>query len=280
MPMKKKHKWSTFILLAVFFVGLSVMLYPAISNYWNSRTQSEAIVDYQKMLDSIPLEDYTKLFAEADEYNRKLASLDFPFLDYEKAEGYFDILDISGTGMIGYISIDVIGLELPVYHGTAESVLSAAVGHLQGSSLPVGGEGTHAVVSAHRGLPTATLFTNLDHLEIGDTFKFTILDRTVTYMVDEIKTVEPTDTSDLLIRAGADRCTLLTCTPYGINTHRLLVQGRRIESVEQKNIYITADAHRIDTLIVTPVVALPILLTLMIVVLLKPVKKDDLGDDL
>jgi len=277
---KRKIKWSSFMLLLVFFVGLSVMLYPTISSYWNSRTQSQAIVDYQKMLDSIPEEDYTKLFEEAHSYNKKLSSLDFPLLDFSKIDGYFDILDISKTGMLGYITIDVIGLELPVYHGTDNDVLSHAVGHLQGSSIPVGGKGTHAVVSAHRGLPTATLFTNLDHLEIGDIFTFTILDQKVTYQVDQIKTVEPTDTTDLHIEADKDMCTLLTCTPYGINTHRLLVRGSRIETKEQKTIYITSDAHQIEPLIVTPVVALPILLVLIIIVLFKPIKKDDLGDDL
>ena len=278
--MKKKHKWPTFILLLFFVIGLSVMLYPAISNYWNSRTQSQAIVDYEQMLASISKEDYSKVFAKADEYNKNLTSLDFPLLEHEQAGDYFEVLDISGTGMMGYISIDAIGVELPVYHTTDDDVLSIAVGHLQGTSFPVGGEGTHSVVSAHRGLPTATLFTNLDHLEIGDVFEFTILDRTITYQVDQIKTVDPTDTSDLHIDLEKDQCTLLTCTPYGINTHRLLVRGTRIETVEHNTLYITSDAHQIEPLIVTPVVAIPILITLMMIVLFKPVKKDDLGDDL
>lgn len=277
--MKKNNKWSTFLLLFIFFTGLSVMLYPAVSRYWNSRTQSQAIVDYEKMLEAMPKEDYTKAFKAADDYNKALRELKFPLLDFEELDGYFDILDVSTTGMMGYITIDTIGVQLPLYHGTANDVLSIAAGHLQGSSLPVGGKSTHSVISAHRGLPTATLFTNLDHLEIGDTFKFTILDRTVTYQVDQIKTVDPTDTSDLLIEDGKDLCTLLTCTPYGINTHRLLVRGRRVETIEAKTINITSDAHRIDSLIVTPIVALPILFVLMMVVLFKPVKKDDLGDD-
>ncbi len=278
--MKKKGKWSSFILLLVFFIGLCVMLYPTISSYWNSRTQSQAIVDYQKMLDSIPEADYTKIFEEAENYNKELALLDFPLLEYNNIKGYYDILDISKTGMMGFLTIDVIGLELPVYHGTDDDVLSHAVGHLEGTSLPVGGVGTHCVVSAHRGLPTATLFTNLDHLEIGDIFQFTILDRKISYQVDQIKTVDPTDTADLHIEADKEMCTLLTCTPYGINTHRLLVRGTKIETKEQKTIYITSDAHQIEPLIVTPIVALPILLTLIIIVLFKPVKKDDLGDDL
>ncbi|MBQ8915097.1 MAG: class C sortase [Clostridia bacterium] len=277
--MKKDRKWSTFVLLLVFFIGLSVMLYPTISSYWNSKTQSEAIVDYEKMLDNLPKEDYSKVFSETEEYNRRLADLDFPLIEYPDAGDYAKTLDITSTGMMGYLTIDVIGLELPIYHGTGDDVLSHAVGHLEGTSFPVGGESVHTVVSAHRGLPTAVLFTNLDHLELGDTFTVTVLDRTLTYQVDNIVTVDPTDTSNLLIEQGSDYCTLLTCTPYGINTHRLLVRGVRIETVQQKTIYITGDAHRIEPLIVTPIVALPILFTLMMIVLFKPVQKDDLGDD-
>ncbi|MEE1281459.1 MAG: class C sortase [Acutalibacteraceae bacterium] len=277
--MKKKNKWSTFILLLVFFIGLSVMLYPAISSYWNTKTQSEAIVDYEKMIENMKPEDYTKIFEEADNYNTQLRQLNYPLLEYDKIEGYLNILDVTGTGMIGYLSIDVIGLQIPVYHTTNDNVLSIAAGHLEGSSLPIGGNGTHSVFSAHRGLPTATLFTNLDHLEIGDTFEFSVLDRTLTYQVDQIKTVDPTDTADLHIEGNCDYVTLLTCTPYGINTHRLLVRGKRIETISEKTITIKSDAHRIDPLIITPIVAMPILLTLMIIVLLKPVKKDALEDD-
>lgn len=263
----------------MFFIGLSVMLYPAISSYWNTRTQSAAIVDYEKMLENIKPEDYTKIFEEVDNYNIKLGKLNYPLLEYNSIGNYLDILDITDTGMIGYLSIDVIGLQIPVYHTTNDSVLSIAAGHLEGSSFPVGGIGTHTVVSAHRGLPTATLFTNLDHLEIGDTFEFSVLDRKLTYQIDQIKIVDPTDTADLLIQKDSDYATLLTCTPYGINTHRLLVRGRRIETISEKTITIKSDAHRIDPLIITPIVALPILFTLMIIVLLKPVKKDALGDD-
>ncbi len=277
--MKKKNKWSTFILLLFFFVGLSVMLYPAISSYWNSKTQTEAIVDYEEMLQSLPKKDYTAVFDAAYDYNAQLATLAFPLLEYNSISGYKDILDISGTGMMGYITIEKIGIELPIYHGTSNDVLSHAVGHLEGTSFPVGDPGTHTVVSAHRGLPTATLFTNLDHLEIGDYFQFTILDRTFTYQVDQIKTVDPTNTEDLTIVPGEEYCTLLTCTPYGINTHRLLVRGVKTDYVQQKTIYITSDAHLIDSLIVTPIVALPMLFTLMMIVLFKPIKKDDLGDD-
>lgn len=278
--MNENRKRTTLILLLVFFVGLSVMLYPAISGYWNERTASKAIVDYEKMLLNMEKADYTEYFREADDYNRTLAKLPHPLVNYEQAEGYFDVLNLTGTGIMGYLTIDVIGVELPVYHGTSDSVLSTAAGHLQGTSFPIGGKGTHACVSAHRGLPNAVLFTHLDHLELGDTFDFTILDRTITYQVDQIKIVDPDVTEDLAIAADGEYCTLLTCTPYGINTHRLLVRGRRIESDKQKQIYITSDAHQIDTLIVTPMVALPMLFTLMMIVLFTPVKKDDLEEEL
>lgn len=277
--MKQKQKKTTLILLLLFFVGLSVMLYPAISGYWNERTSSKAIVDYEAILQNMEKADYTKHFQEAEIYNRQLAALSHPLVNYEQTEGYFDILDVTGTGIIGYLTIDVIGVELPVYHGTTDAVLSSAAGHLQGTSFPIGGKGTHACVSAHRGLPNAVLFTNLDHLELGDTFEFTILDRVITYQVDQIKTVEPKNTEDLAIIPDEEYCTLLTCTPYGINSHRMLVRGRRIDSASQKQIYLTSDAHQIDILIVTPVVALPMLFILMFIVLFMPVKKDDLEEE-
>lgn len=277
---KKKRKWSTLLLLCIFFVGLSVMLYPAVSNYWNKRTQTKAIVDYEKIREAIPEADYSGYFAAAEAYNRRLASLALPLIDYDRVDGYAEALDVDGTGMMGYLTIEKIGVELPLFHGTDDDVLNRAAGHLQGTSLPVGGSGTHAVISAHRGLPSAALFTNLDHLEPGDTFTVTILNRTLTYQVDQIKTVRPNETADLTIEPGKDYCTLLTCTPYGINSHRLLVRGRRVESVERKQIYITSDAYQIDQLIVAPVVALPILFVLMMVVLFKPMKKDDFGEDL
>ncbi len=278
--MKKGIKWSTFILLSVFFVGLCVMLYPAISSFWNSKTQSQAIVDYEKMLESLPKEDYTKFFEEAEEYNEKLANLQNPLSDHQNIEGYEKMLDLTGTGMMGYISIEKIGIELPVYHGTEDDVLSFAAGHLKGTSFPIGGKGCHSVISAHRGLPTAVLFTHLDYMELGDTFQVKILDRTITYQVDQIKVINPNDISDLMIDPNEDYCTLLTCTPYGINTHRLLVRGVKTDASKQSNIYVISDAQQIDSLIVTPIVGLPILFTLMMIVLFKPVKKDDLGENL
>ncbi len=276
-----KSNKTTIILLISFFVGLSVLLYPAISSYWNSRTQSNAIVNYESILANYEPEDYTAIFEAADEYNRDLSQLASPFHEYDTLEeDYWETLDVSGTGMMGYISIPKINQELPIYHGTSESVLNIAVGHFQGSSLPVGGESTHCVVSAHRGLPTATLFTYLDRLEIGDTFTFSILDKSFTYEVDQIRIVEPNDTSLIQIEEGKDYCTLLTCTPYGINTQRLLVRGHQIDESMKNNIYIANEAYRIDTLIVMPIVALPIIFVLLIYVMFAPVKKESLGEDM
>ena len=271
---------STIILLISFFIGLSVLLYPAISSYWNSKTQSEAIVDYEAMLAAYKPEDYTQIFEQADDYNNKLTELAVPLRDYKQLEEeYWNALDISGTGMMGYLTVPKINQELPIYHGTSDTVLSTSAGHFQGTSLPVGGKSTHSVVSAHRGLPTAVLFTHLDRMEIGDVFYFTILHRTITYEVDQIHIVDPDDTSLIKIEDGKDYCTLLTCTPYGINTHRLLVRGHQIDASQKRNIYIANEAYRVKPLIVMPMVALPIILVLLIYVMIVPVKKESLGED-
>lgn len=275
-----KSRKSTIILLIIFFIGLSVLLYPSLSSYWNSRTQSEAIVDYESMLAQYKPEDYAALFEAADDYNRRLRTLENPLLEYGQLTDYAEILDISNTGMMGYITIPKIGQELPVYHGTSDGVLSVAVGHLEGTSLPVGGESTHSVVSAHRGLPTAVLFTHLDRMEVGDTFDLTILDRTLTYEVDAIHIVEPDDTGLIRITEGKDYCTLVTCTPYGINTQRLLVRGHQVDASQTRHIYITNEAYRIEPLIVMPIVALPIIFVLLIYVMFAPVKKETLGEDI
>lgn len=273
--MKKKKNNSALFLLCFIFVGLSIMLYPAISNLWNSRTQSQAIVDYEASMKNNPKADYTEYFEAAADYNKQLAALPAPLENQKGLPDYNALLDPAGTGMMGYITIDKLSVELPIYHGTSEAVLNNAVGHIEGSSLPIGGESTHSIISAHRGLPSSILFTNLDHMEIGDTFVISILDKTYTYQVDQIKTVIPNDTQYLMIKEGKDYCTLLTCTPYGINSHRLLVRGHRIENIQEKKIHITSDGYLIDTLIVTPAVALPILLALILYVLFKPVKKSN-----
>ena len=265
----RKHKAVIFLTLG-FLVGICVLLYPAFSDFWNSKTQSRAIVDYESALDNLKPEDYTAIFEKAHAYNEALFATRFPLTDFKEVPGYHDALRITESNMIGYLQIDRIGVELPIYHGTSDEVLNKGVGHLEGSSLPVGGENTHCVMSAHRGLPSSKLFTDLDHMEKGDTFQITVLDRVLTYQVDSIKVIEPTEVADLQIIPGGDYCTLLTCTPYGINTHRLLVRGVRIETVKEKAvIYVSNEAFRIEPLLVTPAVAAPMLLVLLIHLLVK-----------
>ena len=250
------------------FVGVCGLLYPSVSQYWNTKTQSRAVTNYQEILASIKTEDYTAYFDAANKYNQDLSELSFPLLDYGALQNYEQTLNIAGNGVMGFITINKIGVELPVYHGIAAEILNIACGHLEGTSLPVGGESTHCVLSAHRGLPHAKLFTELDKMELGDTFTITVLDRTVTYQVDQIKVVRPDEINDIQIVPGEDLCTLLTCTPYGINSHRLLVRGTRIENAAPV-LHVTSNAYRIDSLVATPIVAAPILLILLIVLMVK-----------
>ncbi len=260
------------ILVLMLFVGVCVLLYPALSQYWNTKTQTRAVESYQQMLTSVESQDYSVYFDQADRYNEALYKLNVPFMDYHSLDGYDDILNLSDTGVMGYVSIEKLGVELPIYHGVSAEVLNIACGHLEGSSLPVGGESTHCVLSAHRGLPHAKLFTDLDKMEIGDTFTITVLDTTLTYQVDQILVVEPDEINDIQIIKGEDHCTLLTCTPYGVNSHRLLVRGTRIENAAP-TLYVTSDAYRIDSLVATPVVAAPMLLILLVVLLVRFRKK-------
>ena len=276
----RQHKTVIFLTLG-FLVGISLLLYPAFSNYWNSKTQSRAIVDYEAVLEHLKPEDYSAMFQAAYDYNRALYETDYPLMDYEEIPGYYDTLKLPGSRIIGYVKIDKIDVELPIYHGTSDEVLNVGVGHLEGTSLPVGGENTHSVMSAHRGLPSAKLFTDLDRLEPGDTFQITVLDQVLTYQVDQVKVITPTEVEDLLIAEGKDYCTLFTCTPYGINTHRLLVRGIRIETIVEKPIiYVANEAFRIEPLLVTPAVAAPMLLVFFIHLMVKyrePPKKKE-GD--
>ena len=265
----KKH--STIIMVLFFFVGLLVLLYPSISEFYNQKVQSKEIEDYEFILKKIDKKNYDDIFKEADEYNSSLRNLNDQFVDYRNLENYDEVLNVNNRGMIGYVSIEKIKVELPIFHGTSEKVLSNASGHLEGTSFPVGGTGTHSAISAHRGLASATLFTNLDKLEIGDTFTITVLDRLLTYEIDEISIVDPKDISSLEIADDKDYVTLITCTPYGINSHRLLVRGKRIENAKKK-MFITTEAFKVSTLIVTPMVALPIVFTLLIIIIFKPVE--------
>ena len=266
----KKNK-STIILILVFFVGLSVMLYPTISDYVNQRNQSRAVASYAQDVDNMTDADYSAYFDAADAFNAQVAANENALYRPDQLTGYNETLDITGTGIMGYITISKIGVELPIYHGTSDGVLQVAAGHLEGTSLPVGGGSTHAVISAHRGLPSAKLFTNLDQLEVGDTFTITVLDRVLTYEVDQISIVLPTEIDQLLPTEGMDYVTLMTCTPYGINTHRLLVRGKRVETTEsQKHIRVAADAFRIEPIIVAPILAIPMLLAALVGVLVAP----------
>lgn len=265
----RAHK-AVIIMTIGLLIGISVLLYPALSNYWNAKTQTRAIVDYESVLEHLEAEDYSAMFQAAYDYNDALYETVYPFRDYKSVPGYYDALKIEGSSIIGYIKIDKIAVELPIYHGTSDDVLSRGVGHLEGSSLPVGGESTHSVMSAHRGLPSSKLFTDLDRLEIGDTFQIKILDQILTYQVDQVKVILPTELDDLQIAEGKDLCTLFTCTPYGINTHRLLVRGVRIETITEKPvIYVANEAYRIEPLLVTPAVAAPMVFVFLIHLMIK-----------
>lgn len=276
---KKKGYSSTIILVSIFLVGLCILLYPTISDFWNEKRQSQAIINYDDLIVDLTPEDYSAHFSKANEYNRKLSLISSPFIGYKSLEKkYYDTLDVNGDGMMGYITIEKIKIQLPIYHGTSDKVLNSAVGHVEGSSIPVGGQGTHSVLSAHRGLPSAKLFTNLDKLEIGDVFTIRILDKTITYQVDQILIVLPDEVNDLYAVPGEDYCTLVTCTPYGINTHRMLVRGNRIENIEEeKKVNVITEAYRIDPLIVTPAVAAPMLGILLIFLLVKSAKEKKKG---
>ena len=265
----RKHL-STILLLFILLIGLSLLLYPSVSDYWNSLHQTRAIATYAENVAKLDNNQYDRLWEDARAYNRTLGLRSNPYyLSEEQKAEYERLLDVSGLGVMGYIEIPEIDVSLPIYHGTEESVLQVAVGHLDWTSLPVGGESTHCVLSGHRGLPSAKLFTNLDKLREGDTFLLRILDEVLTYEVDQILIVEPQETAALQIEEGKDYCTLVTCTPYGINTHRLLVRGHRIDNMEEaKTIRVTADAVQIEPLLVAPIVAIPMLLILLVLLLL------------
>lgn len=279
--MKKKGNFTTLFLILILLVGLSLLLYPSLSDYWNSFHQTKAIASYSEEVANLDEMQYEKMWEAAKAYNQALAESDnFFLLTDEQKEEYEELLNVSGSGIMGYIEIPSIDCSLPVYHGTDDAVLQIAVGHLDWTSLPVGGASTHCVISGHRGLPSAKLFTSLDKLTEGDIFMLRVLDEVLTYEVDQVLIVEPQDISALRIVEGQDYCTLVTCTPYGINTHRLLVRGHRIENIEAaKTVRITADAIQIEPLLVAPVVAIPILLILLIGLLIPRKTKRKHGGD-
>lgn len=275
MEKKKKVNFTTILLVLILLAGLSLLLYPSFSDYWNSFHQSRAIATYSDAVEQLDAEDYETFWQEAVEYNERIAAVGNRFsLSEDEEEEYNKLLNITGTGIMGYIEIPSIRCSLPIYHGTDEAVLQIAAGHIEGTSLPVGGESSHCVISGHRGLPSAKLFTDLDQLTEGDVFMLRVLDEVLIYEVDQILIVEPSDLDALQIEKGKDLCTLVTCTPYGVNTHRLLVRGHRIENLESaSSARVPADAVQVDPVMVAPVVAAPMLLILLIWVLVGSSKK-------
>ena len=266
-------KLSTVLLIATFVAGLSLLLYPTVSNYWNTLHASRAVATYVDAVQNMGEDKRREMLQKAIDYNKSLTS-DNQRLTISSArrQEYESILDVDGNGMIGYIEIPNVNITLPVYHGTNDDVLQIAVGHLDWSSLPVGGTSTHCVLSGHRGLPSAKLFTNLDQVKEGDTFVIRVLDEVLTYEVDQIRIVEPAAVDDLMIENGKDYCTLVTCTPYGVNSHRLLVRGHRVEN-ESESIRVTSEAIQIEPLIVAPAIAIPTLIIIFVLLIASSNKK-------
>lgn len=258
----------TLILVAALLVGIGLLLYPSFADYWNSFHQSRAVMSYAEHVSDMNAEEYDRLLAEARDYNGRFVEdgLDWHMTEEDRA-AYESALNVDGNGIMGYIKIPKIDVMLPIYHGTEEKVLQTSIGHLESSSLPVGGESTHCLLSGHRGLPSARLFTDLDQLREGDTFTITVLNDTLTYEVDHTWIVEPEDLTHLQIEKGKDLCTLITCTPYGINTHRLLVRGHRIPNADG-GAMVVADAIQIRPVFIAPFLAIPILVLLLIWVLI------------
>ena len=268
--MKKKSSFVTAILIAALLAGALLLLYPTVSDYWNSFHQSRAIASYAEQVADLDDTTYDQIWADARAYNETLDNSTSRFVMTEEQRDIYEaLLNVADNGVMGYIEIPRVKCNLPIYHGTDEAVLQVAIGHVQGSSLPVGGAGTHCVLSGHRGLPSAKLFSDLDQLTEGDVFLLRVLDETLTYEVDQIRTVLPSELDDLAIEEGKEYCTLVTCTPYGINSHRLLVRGHRVENqASASTIRVTADAMQIEPLLIAPLVAVPMLLVLLVMVLI------------
>ncbi len=263
----KKHLVNL-ILFGIILIGIGLLAYPTFSDWWNSFHQSRAIQSYATAVANLNKDEYDRIIADAEEYNRKLSETGALWrMSEEQTLAYNKELSIDDSGIMGYIDIPKINIKLPLYHGTKESVLQVAIGHIAGTSLPVGGESSHCVVSGHRGLPSARLFTDLDQVVEGDTWTLTVLDRTYTYECDQIRVVEPTDLSELRIEEGKDYCTLVTCTPYGVNSHRLLVRGHRIANASGEA-NVIADAILIESVYIAPFIAVPILIVLIIEMLI------------
>lgn len=269
-PRKKKNSsLGTILLIAIMVLGVGIMAYPSISDYWNQIHQSRAISSYVRAVEQMDDSQYEALWESAQAYNRELAAHPLGWeLTEEELNRYKKVLDISGTGIMGYIDIPKINVELPIYHGSEETVLQIAIGHIASSSLPVGGETSHTLLTGHRGLPSARLFTDLDKMALGDVFYIRVLGEVLAYQVDDIHVVLPSDLSTLGLTPGEDYVTLITCTPYGVNTHRLLVRGRRIgfdSDQPEAAVRITSDAIRISPRLAVPAVAIPILFIALVI---------------
>lgn len=263
----------TIILFGMIVVGLGLIAYPSVADWWNSFHQTRAVAAYASKIADMSHEEYDKILNEAAEYNKQIAETGIRWqMSDEEIQEYNSILDITGTGIMAYIDIPKIHVQLPIYHGTDDTILQIAVGHITGSSLPVGGETSHCIVSGHRGLPSAKLFSDLDELVVGDLWTVNVLDQTLTYEVDQIRVVLPTDLKYLEMEDGKDYCTLVTCTPYGVNTHRLLVRGHRVPNV-QGNARVTADALQIEPAYVAPFIGTPIILILIVMLIIATRKK-------
>lgn len=258
-------------------VGTGLLLYPSVANYWNSFHQTRAIMDYNDAISSMTTEQYQQILDDAKAYNKRLGETGIQWvMTDEQKEEYNKMLKIDGSEVMGYISIPKIHVKIPVYHGTDETVLQSSIGHLEQTSLPVGGESSHCSVSGHRGLPSARLFTDLDKIREGDTWTMNVLNETLTYEADQIRIVEPKDLTNLNITESKDFCTLITCTPYGVNTHRLLIRGHRIPNADG-NANLTADAIQIEPMYIAPFLAIPILLALLAILLITTRKARKMG---
>ena len=265
MKPNRSKKRTTWIYILILIIGLGLLLYPGVSSYWNSVVASHAVEDYSETVKELAPEDYSGIFAQAEDYNVRLSELPAPMSQYGMLTDYNDTLRVGDNSLMGVIRIDKINVELPIYHGTSGSALADGVGHMEGTALPLGGEGNHTVLSAHRGLPGSRLFTDLDKLEEGDVFTVTVLDRTLTYEIDRISVTLPDETQYLLPVEGEDHCTLLTCTPYGVNTHRLLVRGTRIDNLPDKEVRVVNEAVMVDKSAVALVLVIPILIILLLI---------------
>ena len=272
-----KRNLLTVVMTAGLVAGITLLLYPSVANYWNTYHSAKTIMNYSETVANMDKEDYKRILKSAREYNDRLAETGMKWMltDAEREE-YNKELAIDDTGIMGFVSIPKFHIRCPIYHGTDEELLQRAIGHLEGSSLPVGGKSTHTLVSGHRGLPSAKLFTDLDKVKEGDTWTITVLNETITYECDQVRIVLPDNLSDLNIEEGKDLCTLITCTPYGVNTHRLLVRGHRVPNANG-TASVTADAIQIEPIYIAPFVAGPILIILLIILLISTRRAKRIG---